>query len=108
MSTDIDQGRRRLGIESPRLGRAMLANVEAGSDDGTRTSILRRAALHFIAIYQLKVGPRLGARCRFQPSCSEYGRLAFLKHGFVVATAKTTVRVARCTFGKRSSVPDLP
>jgi hypothetical protein len=37
-----------------------------------------------------------GARCRYKPSCSEYGRQALSRYGFLAGTAKTAARVARC------------
>lgn len=71
-------------------------------------SIARRAALHFIATYQSKVGPRLGARCNCNPSCSEYGRQAFLKYGFLQATAKTVRRIVRCGRAGARGLSDQP
>lgn len=38
----------------------------------------------------------LGARCRYTPSCSQYGRLALRKYGFLKGGAKTVARLARC------------
>jgi hypothetical protein len=38
----------------------------------------------------------LGARCRFTPSCSEYGRLAIRRHGFLPGAWLTFGRLARC------------
>jgi putative membrane protein insertion efficiency factor len=58
-----------------------------------------RFALRFIETYQTKVSARLGASCRFEPTCSEYGRQAYLRHGFVKATFKTVRRLRRCHGG---------
>lgn len=55
-----------------------------------------RFALRFIETYQAQVSGRLGTSCRFEPTCSEYGRQAYLRHGFVRATAKTVRRLRRC------------
>lgn len=55
-----------------------------------------RFALRFIETYQSQVSVRLGTSCRFEPTCSEYGREAYLRHGFVRATAKTVRRLRRC------------
>jgi len=38
----------------------------------------------------------MGASCRFTPSCSEYGRLALRKDGFLRGSWKTLARLARC------------
>jgi putative membrane protein insertion efficiency factor len=40
--------------------------------------------------------PKLGVRCRFQPTCSHYGEGALRKYGALVGTARTVWRIARC------------
>ena len=66
-------------------------------------SPLRRGALAFIETYRLQVAPRHPARCRFHPSCSEYGRSAFIGHNFLVAVGLTIARILRCSFSPRPS-----
>lgn len=60
------------------------------------TSAFSRFAERFILTYKRRVSPRLGAHCRFEPSCSEYGLAAYRRYGFVRATAKTLWRIVRC------------
>ena len=55
-----------------------------------------RFALRFIETYQTQVSAQMGTSCRFEPTCSEYGRQAYLRHGFVRATLKTVRRLRRC------------
>jgi len=59
-----------------------------------------RLALGAIDAYRATVSPllaRTGAvRCRFEPSCSEYGREAISRYGFPKGFALTTGRVLRC------------
>lgn len=52
---------------------------------------------------------RLGAECRFQPTCSRYAELAVQKYGVVHGLAKTSARLLRCNplLSKRGEV-DLP
>ena len=69
-------------------------------------SIARRVAIRFIETYQRDVGARTGARCPFEPSCSEYGRQAFLHHGTVRATRLTMRRLRRCAPGYVGSFID--
>jgi len=57
---------------------------------------LSRFAERFIVTYQQRVSPMLGARCRFEPSCSQYGLEAYRRYGFLKATAKTAWRLVRC------------
>jgi uncharacterized protein len=59
-------------------------------------SITRRFAVRFIETYQRDVSPSLGARCLFEPSCSEYGRQAFQRHGTLRAARLTIGRLRRC------------
>ena len=35
-------------------------------------------------------------KCRFYPTCSEYGRLVLLHDGFIVGSARAAYRVLRC------------
>ena len=67
------------------------------SEAATReTSAFSRFAKRFILTYKRRVSPRLGAHCRFEPSCSEYGLEAYRRYGFPKATAKTLWRIVRC------------
>ena len=65
-----------------------------------------RFALRFIETYQTQVSARLGASCRFEPTCSEYSRQAYLHHGFVRATLKTVRRLRRCRGGPGPAISD--
>ncbi|MFQ5471775.1 MAG: membrane protein insertion efficiency factor YidD [Dehalococcoidia bacterium] len=56
-----------------------------------------RFAERFILTYRKKVSPGLGSRCRYVPSCSEYGLKSYRRYGFVRATAKTVWRLLRCS-----------
>lgn len=49
-----------------------------------------------IRMYQLTVSPLLGPRCRFHPTCSDYGLEAIRKHGAARGTWLTCRRVCRC------------
>ena len=44
----------------------------------------------------------LGVECNFTPSCSDYARGAFLRHGFLRGAGLTFRRLLRCT-GRDSS-----
>ncbi|MCB1060056.1 MAG: membrane protein insertion efficiency factor YidD [Calditrichaeota bacterium] len=52
--------------------------------------------IQFIRAYQAVLGPHLGGRCRFTPSCSEYAIEAFNKKGFVKGLALSLKRVVKC------------
>ena len=56
-------------------------------------------SLPFIALiklYQLVLSPLLGPKCRFTPTCSQYGLEAFKKYGPVKGFWLTIKRIGRC------------
>jgi len=53
-------------------------------------------ALSLIAFYRLVISPLLGPRCRFYPSCSEYGAQALERFGLIKGLWLTVCRLGRC------------
>lgn len=59
-------------------------------------------ALGLIYFYQWVLSPMKNVvfgqdcRCRFYPSCSEYGKNAFLRYGFLRGCYLTSGRILRC------------
>lgn len=49
-----------------------------------------------VRLYQWTLGPILGGRCRFYPSCSEYFIQAVKKHGAVSGALRGLGRLLRC------------
>ncbi|MBL4818699.1 MAG: membrane protein insertion efficiency factor YidD [Deltaproteobacteria bacterium] len=49
-----------------------------------------------ILIYQRLISPWIGPCCRFEPSCSEYARQAFVKHNAFFACYLTLKRLLKC------------
>jgi putative membrane protein insertion efficiency factor len=69
------------------------------------------AALHLIRSYQRTLAPvanSLGLRCRFSPSCSEYGEAVIRRDGLVVGGWRTLGRIARCGPWTRAGTVDQP
>jgi uncharacterized protein len=58
--------------------------------------ILSLPFIGLIKLYQLVVSPWLGPKCRFTPTCSQYGIEAFKKHGPIKGFWLTLKRVGRC------------
>jgi putative membrane protein insertion efficiency factor len=64
--------------------------------------IPRNLAIILITFWQktfsLDHGPlrREHGFCRFTPSCSEYGKIAYEKYGFIKGSLKTAWRILRC------------
>ncbi|NCA80640.1 MAG: membrane protein insertion efficiency factor YidD, partial [Sphingobacteriia bacterium] len=48
------------------------------------------------------------ARCKFEPSCSEYALIAFKKHNFFYALYLTTSRILRCNPFSKGGIDDVP
>jgi putative membrane protein insertion efficiency factor len=59
-------------------------------------SLLAKIADAVVRGYQLAIRPLLPAACRFEPSCSQYARLALAEHGFLRGTWLTVKRIGRC------------
>lgn len=49
-----------------------------------------------IRVYQVVLGPLLGGRCRFYPSCSAYAVEAYQTHNPLRASWLTARRLSRC------------
>lgn len=67
-----------------------------------------RFAEHFISTYKQRVASGLGSRCRFEPTCSEYGLESYRRYGFIKATAKTAWRLLRCNPWNKGPALDPP
>jgi len=49
-----------------------------------------------VRVYQVVLGPFLGGRCRFYPSCSEYFIEAVRKYGAISGGYRGLRRIFRC------------
>jgi uncharacterized protein len=64
----------------------------------------RNIAILLIMAYQNTLSPDHGplnflfpnGYCKFRPTCSEYGVLAYKKYGFIKGSFKTLYRILRC------------
>lgn len=59
----------------------------------------RPLAIESIHVYQRTLSPiadRIGARCRFTPTCSHYAEAAIARDGVVRGGWKAMTRIARC------------
>ena len=55
-----------------------------------------RLLIALLDVYKRRISPLLPPSCRFTPTCSEYARVALLKHGLVRGLALTAGRLLRC------------
>jgi uncharacterized protein len=49
-----------------------------------------------LVVYKRVMSPVLPPACRFVPTCSEYGQVAYAERGFLVGSVLTAGRIARC------------
>jgi hypothetical protein len=57
---------------------------------------VKRGVVAALRLYKLYLSPLLPRSCRFSPTCSEYFRLAVLKHGVLRGCALGAGRLLRC------------
>ena len=57
---------------------------------------VKAAVLWLLAGYKRWVSPLLPPSCRFVPTCSEYARLAVIKHGVALGLLRAGGRLLRC------------
>jgi putative membrane protein insertion efficiency factor len=55
-----------------------------------------RFLVFLLGFYKRRISPLLPRSCRFTPTCSEYARLALLKHGPWRGGLLTAGRLMRC------------
>lgn len=55
-----------------------------------------RPLVALLDVYKRRVSPLLPPSCRFTPTCSEYARLALLKHGLARGLTLAAWRLLRC------------
>lgn len=92
---------------------AIAALVGLAAGDALRPvedQMTARAGVLAIDAYRATVGPLLGKtgiiRCRFEPSCSAYGREAIRRYGSPRGFALAARRIARChPFAKGGADP---
>lgn len=58
--------------------------------------MLSRLMIALITAYRWTIGPMLGNRCRFYPSCSQYSIDAIRQHGALRGAWLTARRLLRC------------
>ena len=57
---------------------------------------MKKIALLLIKFYQIFISPLLGARCRFQPTCSQYSAIAIDRFGLGKGSIMGVKRICRC------------
>ncbi len=65
-------------------------------------------AIGLILLYKTLISPLLPSSCRFIPSCSEYGLIAFRRFGFRKGFILTIKRLLRCRPGGPHGYDPVP
>ena len=77
-----------------------------------QSQALGRAAVAAIDAYRATLSPLIGstgfARCRYEPTCSAYGREAIERYGFPHGAWLTARRIARCNPWSRGGEDPVP
>ena len=60
------------------------------------TRPLIRSTVRLLELYKRLLSPLLPPSCRFTPTCSEYARLALIRHGLGRGSALAFLRLLRC------------
>lgn len=69
---------------------------------------LLRVLLMLVGFYQTLISPLLPARCRYYPTCSQYGRQALLWHGVWRGSLLLVKRLLRCQPWGGSGIDYVP
>ncbi len=62
----------------------------------TTHSLGAKIGIALIRAYQLVISPLIGPRCRFTPTCSQYGIEALRTHGLIKGCWLTLKRILKC------------
>jgi uncharacterized protein len=57
---------------------------------------VKRSLLALLSVYQRRISPAFGRRCRYEPTCSAYAVTAIRRFGPLRGTILATWRLLRC------------
>ncbi len=65
-------------------------------------------AVFLIKFYRAAISPLFPGTCRFEPTCSQYGIIAFRRFGFCKGFVLTVKRILRCHPGGAYGYDPVP
>lgn len=86
----------------------MTETTDESIEENKKPSLACRFALLLIRFYQLALSPHIAGCCRFEPSCSQYGIIAFKRYGFFKALKLTAKRISKCHPGGAYGYDPVP
>ena len=57
---------------------------------------MKTLAVSLIGVYQRFISPLLPTSCIYTPTCSEYAKQSFIKHGFFKGFGLSVFRILKC------------
>ena len=69
---------------------------------------MRKVFVSLIRFYQKHISPAFPGKCRYQPTCSQYGIEAIEKHGAVKGGLLTIWRILRCNPFSKGGYDPVP
>lgn len=70
--------------------------------------LLGKIAACLVRGYQVFISPLTPPSCRYYPTCSEYSRIAFIRHGFFKGFFLTVYRLLRCNPWSKGGFDPVP
>lgn len=58
--------------------------------------MIGRILVKIIEFYQKRISPKMGHRCKYYPSCSEYAKQAIIKYGAIKGIIMGIGRILKC------------
>lgn len=90
----------------------MSGKAAVGGNRRSGVELLRKLpctiALLLIRFYRAAISPMFPSCCRFTPTCSEYGMIAFQRYGFLKGFRLTAKRILRCRPGGGKGYDPVP
>lgn len=69
---------------------------------------MKKVLLAIIRFYQLAISPHTSAKCKYIPTCSQYGIEAIERFGALKGTALTVWRILRCNPFSKGGYDPVP
>ena len=69
---------------------------------------MRKFAIKCINFYQKAISPNLPGRCKYTPTCSQYGKECYERFNFVKASYLTAYRILRCNPFSKGGYDPVP
>lgn len=69
---------------------------------------MKKALMSIIRLYQRKISPLFGPKCRYYPTCSQYALEALEVHGLLKGMLLTVGRLMRCNIFFPGGVDPVP